>query len=140
MSTGAFNICCPRDCVSRHNGGTSGAPIMPRDAVSRTANVERTGRHKCVNYSRQKCRKILRKIPKFRRQFFLSNPTNRFKNSFRRTRERCCIFYLHLNKTDVRYATFCFLLSENHTGFQKNSDNCQIFISLNKFHDRYPFI
>ena len=60
------NICCPRDCVSRHNGGTSGAPlkplrddsalrilsslrglrgahevppIMPRDTVSRTANV-----------------------------------------------------------------------------------------------------
>ena len=26
-------------------GGTWGAPIMPRDAVSRTANVERTGRH-----------------------------------------------------------------------------------------------
>ena len=25
-------------------GGTRGAPIMPRDAVSRTANVERTGR------------------------------------------------------------------------------------------------
>ena len=30
-------------------GGTRGAPIMPRDAVSRTANVERTGRHKWVN-------------------------------------------------------------------------------------------
>ena len=30
-------------------GGTQGAPIMPRDAVSRTANVERTGRHKWVN-------------------------------------------------------------------------------------------
>ena len=29
-------------------GGTRGAPIMPRDAVSRTANVERTGRHKWV--------------------------------------------------------------------------------------------
>ena len=26
-------------------GGTRGAPIMPRDAVSRTANVERTVRH-----------------------------------------------------------------------------------------------
>ena len=25
----AFNICCPRDCVSRHNGGTSGAPLKP---------------------------------------------------------------------------------------------------------------
>ena len=22
-----FFICCPRDCVSRHNGGTSGAPL-----------------------------------------------------------------------------------------------------------------
>ena len=33
-------------------GDTRGAPIMPRDAVSRTANVERTGRHKWVNTSR----------------------------------------------------------------------------------------
>ena len=31
--------------------GTLGAPIMPRDAVSRTANVERTGRHKWVKGS-----------------------------------------------------------------------------------------
>ena len=23
------SICCPRDCVSRHNGGTSGAPLKP---------------------------------------------------------------------------------------------------------------
>ena len=23
------NMCCPRDCVSRHNGGTSGAPLIP---------------------------------------------------------------------------------------------------------------
>ena len=29
-------------------GGTRGAPIMPRDTVSRTANVERTGGHKCL--------------------------------------------------------------------------------------------
>ena len=29
MPTGAFNICCPRDCVSRHNGGTSGASLKP---------------------------------------------------------------------------------------------------------------
>ena len=29
MPTGALNICCPRDCVSRHNGGTSGAPLKP---------------------------------------------------------------------------------------------------------------
>ena len=42
------NICCPRDCVSRHNGGTRGAPIIPRDAVFRTANVERNGGHKWV--------------------------------------------------------------------------------------------
>ena len=33
--------------------GTRGAPIMPRDAVSRTANVERTGRHKWVNNVRR---------------------------------------------------------------------------------------
>ena len=24
-----FFICCPRDCVSRHNGGTSRAPLKP---------------------------------------------------------------------------------------------------------------
>ena len=30
-------------------GGTRGAPIMPRDAVSRTANVERTGGKKLTN-------------------------------------------------------------------------------------------
>ena len=30
-------------------GGTRGSPIMPRDAVSRTANVERNGGHKWVN-------------------------------------------------------------------------------------------
>ena len=29
-------------------GGTRGSPIMPRDAVSRTANVERNGGHKWV--------------------------------------------------------------------------------------------
>ena len=29
MSTVAFNICCPRDCVSRHNGGTAGVPLKP---------------------------------------------------------------------------------------------------------------
>ena len=29
MPNGAFNICCPRDCVSRHNMGTSGAPLKP---------------------------------------------------------------------------------------------------------------
>ena len=29
MPTGAFIICCPRDCVSRHNGGTVGAPLKP---------------------------------------------------------------------------------------------------------------
>ena len=34
MPNGVFNICCPRDCVSRHNGGTSGAPIMPTKRTS----------------------------------------------------------------------------------------------------------
>ena len=29
MPTGAFNIYCPRDCVSRHNGVTSGVPLKP---------------------------------------------------------------------------------------------------------------
>ena len=29
MPTVAFNICCPRDCVSRHNWGTAGASLKP---------------------------------------------------------------------------------------------------------------
>ena len=29
MPTVTFNICCPRDCVSRHNGGAAGAPLKP---------------------------------------------------------------------------------------------------------------
>ena len=29
LPTVAFNICCPRDCDSRHNGGTRGAPLKP---------------------------------------------------------------------------------------------------------------
>ena len=29
VPTVAFNIRCPRDCVSRHNGGTAGAPLKP---------------------------------------------------------------------------------------------------------------
>ena len=38
MPTVAFNICCPRDCVSRHNGGTSVAPLKPpRDDSARRA-------------------------------------------------------------------------------------------------------
>ena len=24
-----FQLCCPRDCVSLHNGSTSGAPLEP---------------------------------------------------------------------------------------------------------------
>ena len=44
-------VLCLRDYVSVYvsegfKGGTRGAPIRPRDAVSRAANVERTGRHK----------------------------------------------------------------------------------------------
>ena len=43
MPTGAFNICCPRDCVSRHNGGTSGAPLKPPrdDSVLRALSTLR---------------------------------------------------------------------------------------------------
>ena len=28
-----FNICCPRDCVSRHNGGTSVPPLNPSESI-----------------------------------------------------------------------------------------------------------
>ena len=27
------NICCPRDCVSRHNGGTAGDPLNPSETI-----------------------------------------------------------------------------------------------------------
>ena len=33
MPTVAFNICCPTDCVSRHNGGTAGAPLNPSETI-----------------------------------------------------------------------------------------------------------
>ena len=33
MPSGSFNICCPRDCVSRHNGGTSVPPLNPSEAI-----------------------------------------------------------------------------------------------------------
>ena len=35
--------------VSQHNGGTAGAPIMPRDAFSRTANVGTVGKNGLKN-------------------------------------------------------------------------------------------
>ena len=43
MPSGVFNICCPRDCVSRHNGGTSGAPLKPLrvDSALRTLSTLR---------------------------------------------------------------------------------------------------
>ena len=43
MPNGAFNICCPRDGVSRHNGGPSGAPLKPLrvDSVLRTLSTLR---------------------------------------------------------------------------------------------------
>ena len=28
-----FLICCPRDCVSRHNGGTSVPPLNPSESI-----------------------------------------------------------------------------------------------------------
>ena len=43
-----FFICCPRDCVSRHNGGTRGSPIMPRD-ISLSDSKCWNGRQKWVN-------------------------------------------------------------------------------------------
>ena len=33
-------ICCPRDCVSQHNGGTSGAPLKPLRDDSALSNLE----------------------------------------------------------------------------------------------------
>ena len=99
MPTGAFNICCPRDCVSRHNGGNSGASLKPlRDdsalralsgapevpplcretSVSRTANVVTVGKswlrkrncgQKWVNYGLPFC--VSGQIQTIRRGFRL---------------------------------------------------------------------
>ena len=33
LPTVAFNIFCPRDCVSRHNGGIAGAPLNPSETI-----------------------------------------------------------------------------------------------------------
>ena len=33
MPTGAFNICCPRDCVSRHNGVPRVPPLNPSETI-----------------------------------------------------------------------------------------------------------
>ena len=33
MPTGAFNICCPRDCVSRHKGGMRVPPLNPSESI-----------------------------------------------------------------------------------------------------------
>ena len=49
MPTVAFNICCPRDCVSRHNGVTSGAPLKPLRALSTCISV---GKRRHVEYTR----------------------------------------------------------------------------------------
>ena len=40
-------------------GGTRGSPIMPRDAVSRTANVERNGGQKWIAYDIQRIKHSL---------------------------------------------------------------------------------
>ena len=40
ISSHRSNMCCPRDCVSRHNGGTSGAPLKPlRDDSALSINL-----------------------------------------------------------------------------------------------------
>ena len=45
LSTFCLSTFCPTTDSEGFKGGTRGTPIMPRDAVSRTANVERTARH-----------------------------------------------------------------------------------------------
>ena len=53
-----FLICCPRDCVSRHNGGTSGAPLKPLrvDSTLRTLSTLRglRGAPKCPHYAERR--------------------------------------------------------------------------------------
>ena len=82
MPTGAFNICCLRDCVSLHNGSTAGAPLKPlRDdsalralsslrglrglplcretLVSRTANFGTVGENWLRNTDEEACAWLL---------------------------------------------------------------------------------
>ena len=51
MPTVAFNICCPRDCVSRHNGGNSGALLKPLrvDSALRDLSKENINRKEVNN-------------------------------------------------------------------------------------------
>ena len=44
------NICCPRDCVSRHNGGTSGAPLKPLRVDSALSPVWENNSHQTYRY------------------------------------------------------------------------------------------
>ena len=55
VETSLTHLCRPQSTIVSEGfkGGTRGSPIMPRDAVSRTANVERTSRHKWVNDAHQ---------------------------------------------------------------------------------------
>ena len=38
----SFKLCCPRDCVSRHNGGTSGATLKPLRVDSALSTINKT--------------------------------------------------------------------------------------------------
>ena len=51
-------ICCPRDCVSRHNGGTSGAPIKPL-RVDSALRVLSTLRGLCITWDRACTRSLI---------------------------------------------------------------------------------
>ena len=46
--TAALNICCPRDCVSRHNGGTSGAPLKPLRVDSALNSYAKCRMHRSI--------------------------------------------------------------------------------------------
>ena len=65
MPTGAFNICCPRDCVSRHNGGTSGVPLKPlRDDSALIYSTDRLeGSALAVYIEKNKLFRLIESVP-----------------------------------------------------------------------------
>merc|ERR1719154_1047715 len=87
MPTGAFNICCPRG------------------AVSRTANVERTGRHKWVI--------LFQGLPDRR---MLAVPQS---NS-------CCLEIDHFRETATGSVTFTEIVEKKTYFFEKSSDTIRI--------------
>ena len=86
-------------------GGTRGAPIMPRDAVSRTVNVERTGRHKWVN--------ITQHLLCFSAVYLWNNGMNNYPNKLNNL-ERCIVSKVKLKSMWLKYSRIQLNVVKSH--------------------------